>query len=207
VWLGPVAGTLVAVLALAYRTRAGHAFLLQYAITHPADRLTQTLFKLPLSMFAPAALLPFWFAVLQVTVVYAVAQATVGVARTAAVAFTGHALATVSDHLWILLGRPLGVGHSYDAFGDAGPSVAVVALLAYLATVRRVGMLVAVILAYDTMELAVFNGLSQREHLVGVVSGAAAGAAVWLLAHRKRRHPTAAAAGRPEWRTCPRRRA
>src|SRR5690242_1155869 len=115
-WLGPAAGALVALLALAYRTRAGRAFLLQYAITHPADRLTQTLVKLPLSMFAPAALLPFWFAVLQVTIVYALAQASVGVRRAAAVALAGHALATLSDHLWILLGHPLGVSHSYDTF-------------------------------------------------------------------------------------------
>src|SRR5262245_52680988 len=64
--LGPAATLTVTVLALAFRTKAGHAFINAYAVTRPADDLLTSAIKLPLSMFAPAALLPFWFAMLQV---------------------------------------------------------------------------------------------------------------------------------------------
>src|SRR5881275_2315551 len=147
--VGPVA---VAVLALAIRTRPGHAFLVAYAITEPGDPLGTVLLKLPLSMFAPAALLPFWFAVLQVGVVYSVAQALVGTTRTILVAVTGHLVATLVDAGWVSLGPPVGVPSRYLSFGSAGPSVAVVTLLAYLAVVRRAGWLALAIAAYDVAE-------------------------------------------------------
>ncbi len=170
-WLSGVAAALVIGLALAFRTRPGHAFMFHYAITRPGDGIVTTLVKLPLSMFAPAALLPFWFAVFQVLVVYALAQTLIGAARTIAVAVSAHALSTFSAHLWVAVGRPLGVPHRYAHFGDAGPSVAVIALLAYLAVLYRVGWLALAILAYHVVEVAVFDGLSQREHVVGTLTG------------------------------------
>jgi hypothetical protein len=184
--LGPAATLAVVVLSLAYRTRAGHEFLLQYAITRPADGWLAVIVKLPLSMFAPAALLPFWFAMLQVGVVYGLAQALLGGRRTIAVAVAGHAAATFSAHLWILVGRPLGVGHRFDHFGDAGPSVAVVALIAYITVVRGAGWLAVTLVAYHSIEIGVFNGLSQREHLIGAVVGAGCGAAAVAVAARGR---------------------
>lgn len=171
-WLAALTALLVIGLAVAFRTPRGHAFVEAYAIPRPTDGWTTVVLRLPLSMFAPAALLPFWFAVVQVAVVYGAAQAILGWWRTLLVAAVGHTLATCSAHLWILLGRPLGVGHGYDHFGDAGPSVGVVAVVAYIAVTRCVGWLVAVLVAYDAVELAVFNGLSQREHLLGAVVGA-----------------------------------
>jgi hypothetical protein len=83
-----------------------------------------------------------------------------------------------------MLGRPLGVGHGYDNFGDAGPSVAVVTVIAYLAVVRGAGWLAGLLVAYDAIEIAVFNGLSQREHLLGVIAGAVFAGAVRLAARR-----------------------
>src|SRR5437764_650465 len=109
-WLGPGLAVAVAVLALAFRTRPGHAFLVAYAITEPGDPLGTVLLKLPLSMFAPAALLPFWFAVLQVGVVYSVAQALVGTARTVLVAVTGHLVATRVDAGCVRVGRRVAAG-------------------------------------------------------------------------------------------------
>ncbi|NJC82718.1 hypothetical protein [Planosporangium mesophilum] len=188
-WLGPAASLMVIALGCAYRTPAGHAFIEAYAITRPGEDWSTVAPRLPLSMFAPAALLPFWFAIVQVGVVYGLAQAILGWRRTVAVAVIGHVLATYSAHLWILLGRPLGVGHRYDSFGDAGPSVAVVALVAYLGLVRGAGWLVGALVAYDITEVAIFNGLSQREHLVGVVVGALCGGAERLAA-RIRRDPS-----------------
>jgi hypothetical protein len=174
-WLGAVASLIVIALGCAFRTRWGHAFIESYAITRPGDGWGTVALRLPLSMFAPAALLPFWFAIVQVGAVYGLAQSILGWRRTILVAMAGHVLATCSAHLWILLGRPLGVGHGYDNFGDAGPSVAVVTVIAYIAAVRGAYWLVGVLVAYDVIEIAVFNGLSQREHMLGVAVGAGAG--------------------------------
>jgi len=182
-WMGPAAAMIVACLSLAFRTRPGHIFIETYAITRPGEPLHMALLRLPLSMFAPAALLPIWFAVLQVGVVYALAQALLGVRTTILVAAAGHTLATLSAHAWVLMGPPLGVGHRFDHFGDAGPSVAVVALIAYVAVARRVSWLAVAIVAYHSIELVMFNALSQREHLIGAVTGAVA-AAVTRLAQR-----------------------
>jgi hypothetical protein len=183
-WLGPVAAMLVAGLALAFRTRSGHAFVVAYAITRPGEALPTALLKLPLSMFAPAALLPFWFALLQVGVVYSLAQTLVGTRQTIIVAAAGHTVATLSAHLWIFIGPPIGVGRGFAHFGDAGPSVAVIALVAYLAVVGRVGWLAIGLIAYHAVEVGVFNGLSQREHLVGTLTGVVAGTITVLLARR-----------------------
>jgi hypothetical protein len=98
----------------------------------------------------------------------------------------GHAAATFSAHLWILVGRPFGVGHRFDHFGDAGPSVAVVALIAYIAVVRGAGWLALTLVTYHSVEIAVFNGLSQREHLLGAMVGAGWGTAAVAVAARGR---------------------
>jgi hypothetical protein len=175
--LGPAATLAVIALSLAFRTKAGHAFINAYAVTRPADDLMTSAIKLPLSMFAPAALLPFWFAMLQVGVVYALAQALLGWRTTLIVAVAGHTLATLSSSMWIAIGLPFGVAERFWHFGDAGPSVAVVALVAYIAVARRVSWLAVTLIAYHLVEMATFNGLSQREHMVGAVVGATGAAA------------------------------
>jgi len=200
-WLSAAAAGLVVTLAVAFRTRGGHALLLRYAITVPADGWLRTLVKLPLSMFAPAALLPFWFAVGQVLLVYGFAQSHAGARRTLAVAVAAHTLATGSAHLWLLIGRPWGVPYRYAQVGDAGPSVAVVALLAYILTRSRAGWMAALMVAYHAAELIVFNGLAQREHLVGSLTGVAAAVAT-MHRHRPRhlrwRYPRRAATMSPD---------
>jgi hypothetical protein len=187
-WLGPAATLIVAGLALAYRTRQGHVFIDEYAITRPGDGWADVALALPLSMFAPAAMLPFWFAMLQVGVVYSVGQVLLGWWRTVLVAAAGHALATCSAHLWVMAGPPLGVGHRYDRFGDAGPSVAVVTVIAYFAVHRGAHWLAGLLIGYDVVEISIFNGLSQREHLLGVVFGVAAASTARLIARRGRGH-------------------
>jgi len=58
--------------------------------------------------------------------------------------------------------------------------VAVLALLAYIAVNRRVSWLAVAMISYHAIEMATFNGLSQREHMVGAVVGAAGAAGVRL---------------------------
>jgi len=175
-WLGPAGGLLVCVLALLFRTEHGHGLIHVIAITHARDSWPVLLGRLPLSMVAPAQMLPFAFAVLQVTVVFGVAQILLGWRQTLVVAVLGHGLATMSSRFWIWLGPPVGLPPRYLDFPDAGPSVAVVALIAFIAMERRLRWLAAVLVAYHVAEMVIFHGLSQREHLVGVTVGVTAAA-------------------------------
>ncbi|MET7418962.1 hypothetical protein [Dactylosporangium sp. NPDC005555] len=171
-WLGPAAAVLVTVLAVAARTEPGHPVIRRYAITHPDDPLLAVLPRLPLSLFAPAALLPFWFAVFQVLLVFSLTQAVLGTARTVAVAVAGHSAATLSAALWVAAGPPVGLGSQDAHLADAGPSAAVVALLAYTAVRLRIGWLAAALVAYHGAEVVAVGGLSSREHLVATLTGA-----------------------------------
>nr|BFE57479.1 hypothetical protein GCM10020063_020050 [Dactylosporangium thailandense] len=170
-WLGPAAALMVAVLGFAARTETGHALITRYAVTHPDEPVPGVVVRLPLSMFAPAALLPFWFAVLQVLIVFSLAQAVLGTWRTVAVAIAGHSLATLSAPLWLAAGPPVGLGFQDAWLADAGPSAGVVALLAYAAVRCRVGWLAAALVTYHGTEVVTVGGLPSREHLVGTLTG------------------------------------
>ncbi|GAA1551835.1 hypothetical protein GCM10009827_085580 [Dactylosporangium maewongense] len=170
-WLGPAVAVLVTTLAIAARTRPGHPVISRYAVTHPGDPLPAVLLRLPLSLFAPAALLPFWFAVMQVLLVFSLTQAVLGTVRAVLVAVAGHSAATLSAALWIAARPPVGLGMQDAHLADAGPSAAVVAVLAYAAVRLRIGWLAAVLPAYHATEVVVVGGLPSREHLVATLTG------------------------------------
>ncbi|HEX6498875.1 MAG TPA: hypothetical protein VF054_07555 [Micromonosporaceae bacterium] len=192
-WLGAAGAALVVLFALLARTRSGEVVVRHIAVVEDYLPLPVLLARLPLSIFAPASLLPFWFAVLQVGVVFAAAQAALGTRRTVLVSFAGHAAATLSVRLWIWLGTPVGLSRWYLHYPDAGPSAAVLALLAYLAVSRRVTWLALVLVGYQVVESATLHGATQREHLVGVLVGALLAAAGQLArqirAARRRAQP------------------
>src|SRR5262249_49412649 len=144
------------------------------------------LLKLPLSMFAPAALLPFWFALLQVGVVYVLAQSLLGTRRTVLVAVAGHVLATVSAHVWVAMGPPIGGAHRYAHVGGAGPSAAGGARLAAGGGASRRGWRAAGMIVSPPMGTGVFAGLARRDPLVGPLTGVALAA----LPRHAGRHPT-----------------
>ncbi|HKT02125.1 MAG TPA: hypothetical protein VJT31_21565, partial [Rugosimonospora sp.] len=165
-WLGPAGAAAVLVLSLVARTAPGHAFLQRWAIMRGSDPWWVTLEKVPLSVFAPAHLLPFGFAMLQVCVVLGGAQALVGVRRTLAVAVAGHVLGSFSLRAWVWLEPPVGLPHHFLHLPDAGPSVAVLAVAVFLVVRLRVLWLAALLLAYHVAEWFVIAGIAQREHLV-----------------------------------------
>jgi hypothetical protein len=171
-WLGPAGAATVASLALAARTRPGYVWVQHTAIVRAAQPWHLWLARLPLSLFAPAQLLPFWASMLEVLATFTIAQVLLGLRRTVVVAFSGHAMATVSTRFWVWLGPPVGIAHHYLQLGDAGPSAAVLALCAYVAIAYRLSWLAIGLVLYEAVELLIINGLTQREHLVGVLTGA-----------------------------------
>src|SRR5690242_13428709 len=124
-WLGPAAAAAVLLLSEVARTAPGQAFLQRWAIMRADEPWPRTLAKVPLSVFAPAHLLPFGFAMLQVCVVFGAAQVLIGVWRTVAVALAGHVLGSFSLRAWVWLGPPVGLPSHFRHLPDAGPSVAV----------------------------------------------------------------------------------
>jgi hypothetical protein len=171
-WLGPAAAATVLLLSEVARTHAGQAFLQRWAIMRGDQPWWLTLEKVPLSLFAPAHLLPYGFAMLQVFVVLGAAQTLIGVPRTVGVALAGHVLGSFSLRMWVEVGPPVGLPAWFAHLPDAGPSVAVLSVAIYLAVRLRVFWLAAVLVAYHVAEWFVIAGIAQREHLIGAATGA-----------------------------------
>ena len=178
-WLGPATALLVLVLANVARTLPGQAFLQRWAVMRGSDAWWLTLQKVPLSVFAPAYLLPYRFAVMQVLVIFGAAQALIGVRRTLAVGLAAHVAGTFSVRMWVLLGPPAGLPVEYLNAPDAGPSVAALGLVIYIAVRHQVPWLAGLLLAFHVVEWLAVTGLAQREHLVGGLVGALARLVRW----------------------------
>jgi hypothetical protein len=197
-WFGIVSPVLVLALWLAFRAPEGHAFVWRWGIMRAGDPWFQTLVRLPLSLFAPAHLLPAWTAMLQVAVVFGAAQVLIGARRTLGVGLAGHILGTLSGRLWVWLGPPVGLASHWLHFADAGPSVAAMSLGAYLMVRYRLMWLAGALLAFHVSEWIAVDGLSQREHVVGVLVGSAVAATgVW---RRYRTRPRTAVVEGTGWR-------
>jgi len=182
-WLGPAAAIAVLILSEVAGTRSGQAFLRQWAVMRGDESWWLTLRKVPLSLFAPAYLLPCGFAVLQVSVVFGGAQVLIGVRRTLGVAVPAHLLASLSPRLWVWLAPPMGLPARYLHLPDAGPSVAALAVAVFLVVRLRILWLAVLLLAFHLAEWFAITGLAQREHLVGLATGAAV-ALGSMLVHR-----------------------
>ncbi|NUS11219.1 MAG: hypothetical protein HOY69_07400 [Streptomyces sp.] len=128
------------------------------------------LLRTPLSLFLPDPSLPVWGLVLQVVVVFGIAEATVGPRRTLAVALlatlAGTAFARYS--LWAGPRWPLGLPAADLLVRDTGPSAAVVALGVYVALRYRAWWTVGAIVAAMVLEVVSIPNLAGYEHLAGV---------------------------------------
>jgi hypothetical protein len=197
-WFGPASAAAVLILSRVAATGAGQAFLQRWAVMHGDESWWRTLAKVPLSVFAPTQLLPLGFAMLQVFVAFGVAQVVIGARRTLAIALAGHVLGSFSLRLWVLVGLPVGLPAWSLHLPDTGPSVAVIAVAAYLAVRLRVRWLAGFLVAYHVAEWFVLPGIAQREHLVGLAIGALTGLIAFHRAARleARREARRTVAGR-----------
>lgn len=135
--------------------------------------------RLPGSLVAPTPHLPVTGAVLQVLAVIGLAEAALGARRTVAVAFLGHAAATLAARVAIRV--PLVDPHTAAQLlhlTDTGPSAAVVALAAAVSVGRRAPVVFGAVGAAMLAEVWLQPSLAGFEHLVALVIGAAAGVAL-----------------------------
>jgi hypothetical protein len=141
----------------------------------------QALARTPLSLLVPDPSLPTWGLLLQVAVVFGIAETTIGARRTLAVAL----LATVAGScfarysVWVGPHCFLGLPPGDLAVRDTGPSAAVVALGVYVACRYRAWFTAAAVVAAMVVEVVWVTNLAGCEHLAGVLAvlvPAAAGA-------------------------------
>ncbi|WP_329131017.1 hypothetical protein OG552_08950 [Streptomyces sp. NBC_01476] len=132
----------------------------------------QELLRTPLSLVVPDPSLPVWGLVLQIVVVFGIAETTLRGPRTLAVAL----LATLAGtgfarySLWVgpsgFLGLPVHTLH----VRDTGPSAAVVALGVYTACRYRAWWTAAGVAAAMVVEVLCVPNLAGYEHLAGVAA-------------------------------------
>ena len=173
-----IPGTLVCVLtialfALIQHNDTGWTVVKAVAGVHQSEPLWEVLAQLPLSMFAPAPDLPAWGALLQVFIAFGIAECWLGWRRMILVSVVTSGMTSLAARLMAALSLHWSIGTpEVDKYQlDTGPSVAVVALLVYLAL--RLGTYWIVAATAVTMggEAALLPNLAGREHLVAIGLG------------------------------------
>ncbi|MCL2554821.1 MAG: hypothetical protein FWE75_22070 [Actinomycetia bacterium] len=130
----------------------------------------QALLRTPLSLFVPDPSLPIWGLVVQVVVVFGIAETTLGARRTLGVALLATLAGTCFARwsVWAGPGLLLGLApHALDV-RDTGPSAAVVALGVYAACRYRAWCTAAAIGVAMVVEVVWVTNLAGYEHLAGV---------------------------------------
>lgn len=130
----------------------------------------QALLRTPLSLFVPDPSLPVWGLLVQVVIVFGIAETTLGAGRTMAVALVA-TLAGTCFARWSLWSGPLPwlPLHALRV-RDTGPSAAVVALGVYTAYRYRAWCTAAAIAGAMVVEVVCVTNLAGFEHVVGVVA-------------------------------------
>ena len=169
-----VATSSVVLLAVLNTGPTGHHFIRLWVDEYARLPIRTALERLVPSFAAPTARLPYWGAILQVALVFGIAEALYGSRVTVVVALLAHCVATLSARVFIWLGPHVFFGMIAIAakYADSGPSGATVGLLAFLAVRRRSFQGSLMLAAFLVAEWVWTHGLAQREHIVAALVGA-----------------------------------
>lgn len=166
--------TLIALFAIIQHFRpAGITFVNAVAGVHQGEPLWEVLLQLPLSMFAPAPMLPAWGAMTQVFVAFGISECWLGWRKMLAIAVLTSAVTSMAARIMVAVSSYWSIGTpEIDNWQlDTGPSVGVVALLIYLALRVRTYWIVALTAVSMGGEAALLPNLAGREHLVAISLG------------------------------------
>ena len=133
--------------------------------------LPLALLRTPVSLFVPALDLPVWAGITQLFLAFAIAELSLGRARTLVVAYATTLAGTLSVRVMIAIGPGwwgLGLPPEIGQVLDTGPSAAVVGLFTYLAVIRRAPVLFAFTGGSMLLESVVKPNLAAREHLIAI---------------------------------------
>ncbi|MFJ2630649.1 hypothetical protein ACIO6U_01645 [Streptomyces sp. NPDC087422] len=149
----------------------------------------KALLRTPLSLFIPDPTLPIWGLVIQVVVVFGIAETTLGARRTLAIAlYTTLAGTTFARYsYWVgpdgFLGLPV-----VELIGrDTGPSAAVVALGVYVACRYHAWWTAAAVAMSMVIEVLALANLAGYEHLTAIIAVLLLFAVETWWARRRRR--------------------
>jgi lysylphosphatidylglycerol synthetase-like protein (DUF2156 family) len=135
--------------------------------------------RVPSSLVVPALLLPMWGSLLQVGIVVTVASMLVGWRTVLAVAIGVQYAATLAIHSFYRLGNRawFGLTEAQMTVLDTGPSVAVMALAAFVSARLRTWTITLTLLGIIVFEIVSTPTLATIEHVIGVAAGTALGVA------------------------------
>jgi hypothetical protein len=147
------------------------------------------LLRTPVSLYVPALDLPVWAGITQLFLAFALAELTLGRARTLVIAYVTTLAGTLTVRVMIALGPGwcgLGLPPEVGQVLDTGPSAAVVGLFTYLSVIRRAPIVFTLTGGSMVWESIAVPNLAGREHLIAV----AAAITLSLLHTRPHRRPT-----------------
>ncbi|MGW8701084.1 hypothetical protein ACWGOK_29880 [Streptomyces eurythermus] len=137
-----------------------------------------SLLRTPVSLYVPALDLPVWAGITQLFLAFALAELTLGRARTLVIAYTTTLAGTLTARLMIALGPGwwgFGLPPEAGRVLDTGPSAAVVGLFTYLAVVRRAPVVFTLTGGSMLWESVAVPNLAGREHLIAVAAAVVLG--------------------------------
>ncbi|QFZ76777.1 hypothetical protein GFH48_29070 [Streptomyces fagopyri] len=146
------------------------------------------LLRTPLSLFVPALDLPVWGALIQILVVFGIAEICLGWWRMLVIAYAATLAGTLYARIAVALGpdHPLGLPATDARIVDTGPSAAVVGLAVFVAWRYRAYGTAAVVIAAMAVEVTLKGNLAGREH-IAALAAALVLCGISALRHRRRR--------------------
>ncbi|MEU2558111.1 hypothetical protein ABZ626_02005 [Streptomyces longispororuber] len=150
----------------------GYRFVQDVGSVRAEDPLWLALLRTPLSLFVPALDLPVWGALVQILLVFGIAELCLGRWRTLLVGYAATLAGTLYARLAIALGPDtwLGLPASDARVVDTGPSAAVVGLAVFVCWRYRAYATGALVVVLMVVEVLVKNNLAGKEHLAAIAA-------------------------------------
>lgn len=150
----------------------GYQFVQNIGCVRAEDPLWLALLRTPLSLFVPALDLPVWGALVQILLVFGIAEICLGRWRTLLIGYVATLAGTLYARVGIAWGpgNPFGLPASDAQVVDTGPSAAVVGLAVFVCWRYRAYFTAALVTALMVVEVLVKNNLAGKEHLAAIAA-------------------------------------
>ncbi|MBL1087188.1 hypothetical protein JK359_35360 [Streptomyces actinomycinicus] len=150
----------------------GYQLVQDLGAVRAEDPLWPALARTPLSLFVPALDLPVWGALVQILLVFGIAELCLGWWRTLAIAYVATLAGTLYARLGITLGghTPFGLPWTDGQVVDTGPSAAVVGLAVFVAWRYGAYVTAGAVTSAMVVEVLVKENLAGKEHLAALMA-------------------------------------
>ncbi|MEW2388245.1 hypothetical protein AB0933_07775 [Streptomyces venezuelae] len=150
----------------------GYRFVQNIGCVRAEDPLWLSLLRTPLSLFVPALDLPVWGALVQILLVFGIAEICLGRWRTLLIAYVATLAGTLYARVGIGWGpdNPLGLPASDAQVVDTGPSAAVVGLAVFVCWRYRAYFTAALVTVLMVVEVLFKDNLAGKEHLAAIAA-------------------------------------